>query len=350
MSDTAVNIALPSLSRIQLETILDDSPVGIGITRYSDGIIDYVNAALADSAGLSFNDMIGTPAIDYFHDMDAFDLTVGKLKNKCPIKNYRIQVNRSDGMVVWHKVSLIAILVGDQRMILSWHSDTKGLQEVSGNVTALDNDDSLTDVDNDDPLAEVDNDNPLTDVDNDDPLTGLDSDDPLIDLDNYDPLTGLANIAHFHDYLNQAAYRSSSNIARSTLLYLGVDGFQRADDNYGHQFAKQILVAAVSRIQSCTDGDFAARISDDEFALIIESTSSNLQDSIKKAEAILAAVSEPYLIDGRKALLSVNIGVTHFVDASHCADNIVTQASKAMYRAKYSGKNRIWLSDSTNNV
>jgi diguanylate cyclase (GGDEF)-like protein len=134
------------------------------------------------------------------------------------------------------------------------------------------------------------------------------------------------------------------------LLYLGVDGFQRADDNYGHQFAKQILVAAVSRIQSCTDGDFAARISDDEFALIIESTSSNLQDSIKKAEAILAAVSEPYLIDGRKALLSVNIGVTHFVDASHCADNIVTQASKAMYRAKYSGKNRIWLSDSTNNV
>jgi diguanylate cyclase (GGDEF)-like protein/PAS domain S-box-containing protein len=332
MSDIADNIALSSLSRIQLEKILDDSPVGIGITRYSDGIIDYVNAALADRSGLSINAMIGTPAIDYFHDIDAFDWTVGKLKKKCPINNYRIQINRSDGMVVWHKVSLIAILVGDQQMILSWHSDTSALQEVSGDVTA---------VDNDDPLSGVDNDDSLTDVDNDDPLT---------DLDNYDPLTGLANIAHFHDYLSQAAYRSSSNIATSTLLYLGIDGFKRADDNYGHQFTKQILVAAVSRIQSCTDGDFAARISDDEFALIIESTSSKQQDAITKAEKILAAVSEPYLIDGRKALLSASIGVTHFVDASHCADNIVTQATKAMYRAKYSGKNSIWVSDSTNNV
>jgi diguanylate cyclase (GGDEF)-like protein/PAS domain S-box-containing protein len=332
MSDIADNIALSSLSRIQLEKILDDSPVGIGITRYSDGIIDYVNAALADRSGLSINAMIGTPAIDYFHDIDAFDWTVGKLKKKCPINNYRIQINRSDGIVVWHKVSLIAILVGDQQMILSWHSDTSELQEVSGNVTAVDKDD------------------PLSDVDNDDSLTDLDNDDPLTDLDNYDPLTGLANIAHFHDYLSQAAYRSSSNIATSTLLYLGIDGFKRADDNYGHQFTKQILVAAVSRIQSCTDGDFAARISDDEFALIIESTSSKQQDAITKAEKILAAVSEPYLIDGRKALLSASIGVTHFVDASHCADNIVTQATKAMYRAKYSGKNSIWVSDSTNNV
>ena len=80
MSDAVANIALSSLSRIQLEKILNDSPLGIGITRYSDGIIDYVNSALADSAGLSINDMIGTPAIDYFHDMDAFDWTLGQLK------------------------------------------------------------------------------------------------------------------------------------------------------------------------------------------------------------------------------------------------------------------------------
>jgi diguanylate cyclase (GGDEF)-like protein/PAS domain S-box-containing protein len=323
MSDTTDNIALSLLLRKQLEKILNDSPMGIGITRYSDGIIEYVNAALADWAGLSINAMIGTPAIDYFHDIDAFDWTVGKLKNKCPINNYRIQMNRSDGMVVWHKVSLIAILIGDRRMILSWHSDISALREVSGNVT---------------------------DVNNDDPITDVDNSDRLTDLDNYDPLTGLANIAHFHDYLNQAAYRSSSNIATSTLLYLGIDGFKRANDNYGHQFTKQILMAAVSRIQDCLDGDFAARISDDEFALIIESTSNNQQDATTKAEKILAAVSEPYLIDSRKALLSPSIGVTHFVDASHCADNIVTQASKAMYKAKYSGKNRIWVSDSTNNV
>jgi diguanylate cyclase (GGDEF)-like protein/PAS domain S-box-containing protein len=341
MSDAVANIALSSLSRIQLEKILNDSPLGIGITRYSDGIIDYVNSALADSAGLSINDMIGTPAIDYFHDMDAFDWTLGQLKKKCPINNYKIQINRSDGMIVWHKVNFIDILLGDQRMILSWHSDTSALKEVSENVTDLDSDDSLTDLDNDDPL---------TDLDNDEPLTDLDNDEPLIDLDNYDPISGFANIAHFYDYLSQAAYRSSINIAASTLLYLGVDGFKRADDNYGHQFAKQILVAAVSRIQSCIDGDFAARISDDEFALIIESTSSNLQDGIKKAEKVLVAVSEPYLIDGRKALLSVSIGVTHFVDASHCADNIVTQAKKAMNRAKYGGKNRIWVSDSADNI
>jgi diguanylate cyclase (GGDEF)-like protein/PAS domain S-box-containing protein len=305
MNIQASTEVLSSLTKVQFEKLLDASPLGMAIVRSSDGIIAYVNAALAQSANMSADDIIGTSAVDYCHDMNALDSALEQINVEGSINDYMIQINTPDGMTLRCKVNITTLWVGDDRMVLSWYNDIVRLQEVSENIEYL---------------------------------------------DKYDTLTGLANKTYFKQYLNQATNRSFNDKASSTLLYLGIEGFKRADDNYGHQFSKQILLAVVSRIQGCTDGDFTARISDDEFALIIESTSRKSQNGMKKAEQILAAISEPYLFDGRKALLSVSIGIAHFVDANHCADNLITQAYKASQRAKYSGKNRIWLSDSANNV
>ena len=296
LSNQVSNEVLTLLSKAQLEKILDVSPLGIAITGYSSGIITYINPALAHSANTTVDAIIGTSATDYCHDKNALDWVLGQLKNESEIKNYKIQMSSPDGAIVWCKVNITNTWVGNDRVILSWFSDVDW-REVNEN---------------------------------------------LADSDKYDTLTGLANKAYFKQHLNQATYRSSNNIATYSLLYLGIDGFMRAGDNYGHQYLKQILVAVVSRIQDCTEGDFVARVSDDEFALIVESTNRNPQAGIKKAEKILAAVIEPYIIDGRRALLGASIGATDFVDASHCADNIVIESRKSMLKAKYSGRSRIW--------
>jgi diguanylate cyclase (GGDEF)-like protein len=297
LRNQARNELLSPLSKEQLETILDTSPLGLAMMNYSDGIITYVNPALTESANTSADAIIGTSAADYCHDKNALNWVLSELKNDCAIENYKIQISSPNSMIVWCELNITSIWLGEDRVVLCWFSPFAELEQVSANLT---------------------------------------------DSDKCDTLTGLANKAYFEQYLNQATYRSCKNIGTYTLLYLGIEGFERAADNYGHQYLKQILVAVVSRIQDCLDGDFIARVSDDEFALIIESTRSHHQAGIEKAEKVLTAVIEPYIIDGRRALLSASIGVTDFVDASHCADNIVIEARKSMCRAKYSGRSRIW--------
>lgn len=303
-SDSAGNAALASLSREQLENILDASPLGMAITDYYNGIVVYVNSTLADWAHLTIDEMIGTAAIDYYSDMDAVSWALGELKAQRPINNFEMRMNRSDGMYVWRQVNMIAIWVGDKRMILSWYNDISELREAREELTHL---------------------------------------------AKHDALTGLANIAHFNEYLNDAVEKAAVNIAPSSLLYLDLDGFKQVNDNYGHQLGNSILKSVVDRVKQCiSTSDFAARIGGDEFALVIEHGENGTQTANDTAEKVLIAVREPYSIDGNEVTLSMSIGITHFAGTSHSADSIVTQADNAMYQAKHSGKNRICVYGAAN--
>jgi diguanylate cyclase (GGDEF)-like protein/PAS domain S-box-containing protein len=303
-NESAANRALSSLSRAQLETILDASPLGMAITRYYDGVIVYVNSTLADWAEISVDEMIGTPAINYYCDMDALSAAVEVLKDGRPVNNYEMRMKGTDGAYLWRQVNMVALWLDDERIILSWYNDINEL---------------------------------------------LKARQELIHLAKHDALTGLANIAHFGEYLIEAAESAAANTAVASLLYLDLDDFKKVNDRYGHQFGNRVLKMVVDRIRLCIDdNDFAARIGGDEFALIVESTDNDVQAALDKAEQILAMVREPYSIDGRNASLSISIGVTHFDGKSHCADEIVTQADNAMYRAKHGGKNRICVHSSAN--
>lgn len=302
-SNSIGNTALASLSREQLEKILDASPLGMAITDYYNGIIVYVNSTLADWAQLSIDEMIGTAALDYYTDMEAVSWALGELKAERAINNFEMRMNRADGMYVWRQVNMIAIWVGEKRMILSWYNDISELLETRKELTHL---------------------------------------------AKHDALTGLANIAHFTEYLSEAVARAAVNMTSSSLLYLDLDGFKQVNDSYGHQFGNSILKSVVGRVKQCIGAnDFAARIGGDEFALVIESAGSGVQNAIDTADKILAATRQPYSIDDKDVRLSMSIGVTHFMTENHSTDKIVSQADNAMYRAKHGGKNRICIYDPT---
>ena len=86
-----------------------------------------------------------------------------------------------------------------------------------------------------------------------------------------DALTGLANRNAIDEHLVNALERGSVERSRVALLYADLDGFKRANDQYGHAWGDQILVLAAAHLrQAVGDDAFVARLGGDEFIIIVE--------------------------------------------------------------------------------
>jgi len=169
--------------------------------------------------------------------------------------------------------------------------------------------------------------------------------DELERLAHFDALTGLANRLLLSDRLDQAlaqARRSNQSLA---VAYLDLDGFKEVNDRYGHDFGDELLVAIAARMQtSFRETDTLARMGGDEFVAVY-SNASESEDCSEILNRLLAACSEPLVIEGVVVQVSASIGVTIFPDDDSDADQLLRHADQAMYAAKQAGKNRFALFD-----
>ena len=152
-----------------------------------------------------------------------------------------------------------------------------------------------------------------------------------------DPLTGLANRALFHDRLNHALALQERSPRVITLLSIDLDNFKSVNDSLGHVAGDRLLSAVADRLASCVrPGDTVARLSGDEFAILLED---NLEDPMFVAQRIFDSFDEALPADGHVVLIRASVGVTStrgtgvWVDA----DSLVKQADTAMYSAKRGG-------------
>ncbi len=156
----------------------------------------------------------------------------------------------------------------------------------------------------------------------------------------YDHLTGLPNRALFGDRVAHAlAGRVDEDDRRSALLFADIDDFKIINDRYGHDVGDQVLVGVAARLQKLLrPGDTVARLSGDEFGVLVE----NLTDQRKVrsiAERVIRAFDRPIDTTDRTVRVSVSVGVA-VTSAALDADGLIRNADFAMYRAKQSGKGR----------
>jgi len=89
---------------------------------------------------------------------------------------------------------------------------------------------------------------------------------------DHDPLTGLLNHRAFYVQLDQQVIYSHHKSHHTAVAVFDLDNFKYFNDIYGHAVGDEVLRSVAGRIQSaCRDGDFAARIGGDEFAMFIRS-------------------------------------------------------------------------------
>ncbi|WP_203863759.1 putative bifunctional diguanylate cyclase/phosphodiesterase, partial [Planobispora rosea] len=163
----------------------------------------------------------------------------------------------------------------------------------------------------------------------------------------HDPLTGLGNRTLLGEALQGAIAGHAAHPGGSApaLLLLDLDGFKDVNDTYGHPVGDELLTIVTRRLRTLTaDQQVLARLSGDEFALVLPGA--GLAQALACAEQILAAVREPYRIDGREVYVTTSIGVLAETALSTATDAL-RDADLALYAAKAAGKNQIAVFDYT---
>jgi diguanylate cyclase (GGDEF)-like protein len=154
----------------------------------------------------------------------------------------------------------------------------------------------------------------------------------------HDALTGLANRAQLVQRLNARLARGPRE--GFAVLLLDVDDFKTVNDTLGHPAGDELLVEIAGRLRGCVGpADLPARLGGDEFAVMFESIATADQATVV-AERILNVLRAPFLLTSCDVTVQASVGMVIDNPSVRSADDLLSNADIAMYRAKAQGKNR----------
>lgn len=165
----------------------------------------------------------------------------------------------------------------------------------------------------------------------------------LYHLAHYDQLTGLPNRLLFKEQLAHAVSQAKRNSSMLALLFIDIDRFKFINDTYGHPTGDFVLQKVAQRMTQCLrKSDTLARLSGDEFTLILENINS-LSGVTNIAQNLLASISKVMKVDKAEIFVSASIGVVIYpfdddeLDGGY--EELLKKADAAMYSAKKQGRN-----------
>jgi len=173
----------------------------------------------------------------------------------------------------------------------------------------------------------------------------------------HDLLTNLPNRRLLDDRLQQAMAASKRTGRFGAVMFLDLDNFKPLNDTYGHAVGDLLLREVSRRLKGCVrELDTVARFGGDEFVVILNDLSHQVDASITQAQAVAekirASLSEPYQLrihpngQGENQLehhCTTSIGVALFAAHDASQDEILKRSDAAMYEAKQAGRNQVRL-------
>jgi diguanylate cyclase (GGDEF)-like protein len=162
-------------------------------------------------------------------------------------------------------------------------------------------------------------------------------------LAQHDTLTGLPNRSLFYDRLRQALAQAKRNAQMSALMFIDLDRFKRVNDTLGHHVGDLLLQSVAQRIKDCVrESDTVARLAGDEFTVLLPQVEKH-QDAAAVAEKIVAALTEPFQLDGHEVHSGGSIGIAIYPEDASDSEALIKCADTAMYIAKEKGRNTFWF-------
>jgi len=154
---------------------------------------------------------------------------------------------------------------------------------------------------------------------------------------HHDNLTGIANRFLFGETLAENLDRQLAH-ERLALLYLDVDHFKIVNDTLGHSVGDVLLTEVAWRLRAIVKGhDLCARLGGDEFAILLTRLE-RPEEATLVAERIVAALRQPFEINGQRVQVGTSVGIAHFKGTGGNADDLLHQADLALYSAKAMGR------------
>jgi diguanylate cyclase len=151
---------------------------------------------------------------------------------------------------------------------------------------------------------------------------------------NHDSLTGLLNRRMFDNYLSGFLDSHKDDDASGAVLLLDLDGFKEINDRLGHQTGDRVLQGIADQLtQSSPDSAVVARLGGDEFAVLIPTGGSEAV-TFALVERLRVRLTQPIVVDGFPLSVGVSIGLAMVPAHGRTAEDLLSAADVAMYRAK----------------
>jgi len=157
-----------------------------------------------------------------------------------------------------------------------------------------------------------------------------------------DPLTGIYNRKHMFE-LGEVIFEEHKKEGKHmSVIMIDIDDFKSVNDTYGHAQGDNILNEVVAE---CKNGiranDIFGRYGGEEFFIILPNI--EIEDTVKLADRIrgniyIRPVSSH---EGKEIYITISLGVATNSKSVNSIEQQLTEADKAMYKAKKNGKNRV---------
>ncbi|KWT76802.1 GGDEF domain-containing response regulator [Candidatus Magnetominusculus xianensis] len=164
----------------------------------------------------------------------------------------------------------------------------------------------------------------------------------LTNLSYIDGLTGVANRRYFDDYSEQEwkkAFRGHNFIS---VVLVDIDFFKQLNDTEGHLYGDDCLRRVAGALSDALrrPGDFIARYGGEEFVSVLPDTT--LDGAALIGETMRTNVNSLNLCFAQSKTVTVSIGIAGMIpDKSRTLQWLISEADRALYTAKKSGKNQV---------
>jgi diguanylate cyclase (GGDEF)-like protein len=169
----------------------------------------------------------------------------------------------------------------------------------------------------------------------------------LVFLATHDALTGLPNRTLILDRIEQTLTRARLNQEPVAALFVDLDNFKAINDSLGHGTGDELLCAVAERLEGVIrETDALGRMGGDEFVVVADGLSLAAGPELI-AERLLEAFSEPFALgEEGESLVHVKASIGIATGDRSSAEELLRDADIAMYRSKWSGKDRYLVFES----
>src|SRR5579871_5811634 len=157
----------------------------------------------------------------------------------------------------------------------------------------------------------------------------------------HDGLTDLPNRAAFLLALTQMIEACAGTGEEFAVLCLDLDGLKEVNDVFGHATGDKLLIEVAQRVQAAAGGGVVARLSGDEFGLIIDGKQPEAGRAL--AQQLAEAMGQEFQIDGKSVRTGVTTGISVFPHNGADGASLLANAGAALFRAKQKSRGTISL-------
>ncbi|MEL6368568.1 MAG: GGDEF domain-containing protein [Pseudomonadota bacterium] len=165
-----------------------------------------------------------------------------------------------------------------------------------------------------------------------------------------DQLTGLLN-RHGSVESGRRAFEQARQLGQPlSVLVADIDHFKQVNDSFGHAGGDRVLVHIAELLSDQKGGrNVVARLGGEEFLLILPNKPEPTAEEI--AERLRAQIeSSPAQVGERTLSITASIGVASLLTDDRNIESLIARADRAMYRAKYQGRNQVSVAQSSDDT